>query len=132
MNPRTHKNLVTAMQGEAFAYIKYMLFAEHARKNGNLELADLFKKTAQVERFEHLVKEAELAGLVGSDVANLDNAIESESDEVDRMYYKFAEQAADDGDQAAAECFSEVRGDEMGHRDVYIAALTKLNQSSER
>jgi hypothetical protein len=28
MKQRTPKNLVTAMQGEAFAYIKYMLFAE--------------------------------------------------------------------------------------------------------
>jgi len=132
MNLRTQKNLVTAMQGEAFAYVKYMLFAEHARKNGNSELADLFEKTAHVERFEHLAEEAELAGLLGSDVANLENAIEGESDEVDRMYLKFAEQAAADGDQAVAERFSEVRDDEMGHRDAYIAALTKLNQSSER
>jgi rubrerythrin len=85
-----------------------------------------------VERFEHLAEEAELAGLLGSDVANLENAIEGESDEVDRMYLKFAEQAAADGDQAVAERFSEVRDDEMGHRDAYIAALTKLNQSSER
>ena len=31
MNRRTQKNLVTAMHGEAFAFVKYMLFAEHAR-----------------------------------------------------------------------------------------------------
>ena len=129
MNLRTQKNLVTAMQGEAFANVKYMLFAEHARKNGNPELADLFEKTAHVERFEHLAEEAALAGLVGSDAANLGNAIEGETDEVDRMYREFAEQAAADGDHAAAKRFTEIRGDEMGHRDAYKAALIKLNQS---
>ena len=130
MNQRTQKNLVTAMHGEAFAFVKYMLFAEHARKNGLPELVDLFEKTAHVERFEHLAEEAELAGLVGSDADNLSDAIESESYEVETMYKEFAEQAATDGDQAAASRFAEVRGDEMGHRDAYKAAVIKLNQSS--
>ena len=53
MNAQTKENLLTSMHGEAFAYVKYMLFAEHARKNGKPELADLFAKTADVERFEH-------------------------------------------------------------------------------
>ena len=132
MHQRTQKNLVTAMHGEAFAFVKYMLFAEHARKNGHPELADLFEKTAHVERFEHLAEEAELAGLVGSDADNLSDAIEGESYEVDTMYKEFAEQAAADGDQAVASRFAEVRGDEIGHRDAYKAALIKLNQDSKR
>ena len=132
MNQRTQKNLVTAMHGEAFAFVKYMLFAEHARKNDHPALADLFEKTANIERFEHLAEEAELAGLVGSDADNLSNAIEGESYEVETMYKEFAEQAAADGDQAAASRFAEVRGDEIGHRDAYKAALIKLNQSSKR
>ena len=132
MNQRTQKNLVTAMHGEAFAFVKYMLFAEHARKNGHTELADLFEKTAHVERFEHLAEEAELAGLVGSDASNLSDAIEGESYEAETMYKEFAGQASADGDQAAASRFAEVRGDEMGHRDAYKAALIKLNQDSKR
>ena len=132
MHQRTQKNLVTAMHGEAFAFVKYMLFAEHARKNGHPELVELFEKTAHVERFEHLAEEAKLAGLVGSDADNLSDAIAGESYEVDTMYKEFAEQAAVDGDQAAASRFAEVRGDEMGHRDAYKAALIKLNQDSKR
>jgi len=130
MNQRTQKNLMTAIHGEAFAFVKYMLFAEHARKNGLPELVDLFEKTAYVERFEHLAEEAELAGLVASDADNLSDAIEGESYEVETMYKEFAEQAAADGDQAAASRFAEVHGDEIGHRDAYKAALIKLNQSS--
>jgi rubrerythrin len=133
MNQRTQKNLVTAMQGEAFAYVKYMLFAERARKNGHPALANLFEKTANIERLEHLAEEAELADLVcGGDADNLANAIEGESYEVETMYREFAEQAAADGDQAAAKRFTEIRGDEMGHRDAYKAALIQLNLVSER
>ncbi len=132
MNQRTQKNLVTAMHGEAFAFVKYMLFAEHARKNGHPELADLFEKTAHIERFEHLAEEAALAGLVGSDADNLSDAIEGESYEVETMYKEFAEQAAADGDHAAASRFAEVRGDEIGHRDAFKAALIQLNQGSKR
>ena len=132
MNQRTQKNLLTAMHAEAFAYVKYMVFAEHARKIGHPELADLFEKTAHVYRFEHLAEEAELAGLVGSDFDNLSDAIEGESYEVETMYKEFAEQAAADGDQAAACRFAEVRGDEIGHRDAYKAALINLNYSLKR
>ena len=132
MNQRTQKNLMTAMHGEAFAFVKYMLFAEHARKNGHPDLVELFEKTAHVERFEHLAEEAELASLVGSDADNLSDAIEGESYEVEMMYKEFAEQAAADGDQAAASLFAEVRGDEMGHRDAFKAALIQLKLVSER
>ncbi|MDR3576049.1 MAG: ferritin family protein [Anaerolineaceae bacterium] len=132
MNSRTQKNLMTAMQAEAFAYAKYTLFAEQARKSGQLELADLFEKTAHVERFEHLVEEAELAGLVGSEAENLTDAIAGESYEIETMYREFSEQAAADGDQAAARRFDEVRCDEMGHRDAYKAELVKFSQASVR
>ncbi|CCF84691.1 ferritin family protein [Nitrolancea hollandica] len=126
MHAETLNNLLTAMHGEAFAYVKYLLFAEHARKNGHTDLAELFEKTAKVERFEHFMEEAELYGLVGSDAENLRNAIQGESYEVETMYREFAEQAAAAGDQAAADRFSEVRQDEIGHRDAFEAALQKL------
>jgi rubrerythrin len=132
MNLRTQKNLLTAMHGEAFAYIKYMLFAEHARKNGQVEIADLFEKTAHVERFEHLAEESALANLVGSVADNLGNAFESETDEVNTMYREFAEQAAMDGDHEAASRFTEVREDEMGHRDAFQAALIKVSQRTQK
>jgi rubrerythrin len=128
MNEQTRKNLLTAMHGEAFAYAKYMLFAQHARQQGQTELADLFERTAQVEHLEHFAEEAALAGLVGSDADNLQDAIQGESYEVDTMYREFAEQAEAAGEQAAADRFREVRSDEMKHRDAYKAALGALNQ----
>jgi rubrerythrin len=126
LNPKTAENLTTAMKGEAFAYAKYLLYADHARKAGNTELADLFEKTAKVERFEHFSEEADMAGLVGNDQANLRAAIKGESYEVATMYRDFAKQAAAAGDKAAAKLFEEIRNDEMKHRDEFQAALNKL------
>jgi rubrerythrin len=126
LNQETMDNLSTAMHGEAFAYVKYLLYAEHARKNGNKELADLFEKTANTERFEHFAEEAELAGLVGRDADNLKDAIKGESYEIDTMYLEFALKAKVAGDTAAAARFEEIRHDEVGHRDAFKIALANL------
>src|ERR1700674_813433 len=119
LDRKTMENLSTAMHGEAFAYAKYLLYAEHARKSGNKELADLFEKTANTERFEHFAEEAELAGLVGSDADNLKDAIKGESYEIDTMYFEFAQKAKVAGDTVAAARFEEIRHDEMVHRDTF-------------
>ena len=126
LNHKTIENLSTAMHGEAFAYVKYLLYAEHARKGGNKELAELFEKTANTERFEHFAEEAQLAGLVGSDADNLKDAIQGESYEIDAMYLEFAQKATVAGDAAAAARFEEIRHDEMGHRDAFQIALALL------
>jgi rubrerythrin len=114
--------------GEALAYAKYLLYAEHARKHGHPELARLFEETAKVERLQHFAEEAALAGFVGSDADNLRDAIKGESYEVDTMYREFAEQAKTGSDPAAADRFEEVRTDEMGHRDAFKTALAKLEK----
>ena len=75
LDQETLDNLSTAMHGEAFAYVKYLLYAEQARKSGNKELVELYEKTASTERFEHFAEEAQLAGLVGSDADNLKDSI---------------------------------------------------------
>jgi rubrerythrin len=129
LNKTTRENLSTAMRGEAFAYAKYMLYAEHARKAGNEELAKLFEASAKTERFEHFAEEARLAGLVGSDADNLKDAMKGESYEVETMYRDFSEEAAAAGDEAAAQRFEEIRHDEMKHRDAFQAALVQAGNA---
>ena len=130
MNQQTLQNLSTAMHGEAFAYAKYLLFAEHARRSGDVELADLLEKTAKTERFEHLAEEAKLAGLVGSNSQNLKDAIKGESYETETMYGEFAQQAEQAGDHEAALRFEEIRKDEAKHRDAFNVALSNLEEKS--
>lgn len=122
------KDLETAMKGEAFAYAKYMLFAEHARANGHPDIAALFENTAKTERLEHFREHAQLAGLVNpSDADNLRNAIEGETYETAKMYPEMAARARQAGDNVAAARFTEIGKDERKHRDAFAAALAKLN-----
>src|SRR5215471_16431929 len=101
------------MHGEAFAYAKYMLFAERARKTGNPELAQLLEKTAKQELLEHFAEEAALAEIVRSDFDNLEDAITSESCGRESMYRDCAEQAFSACDKAVGDRFEEIRHDEM-------------------
>ena len=130
LSQKTQDNLSTAMHGEAFAYAKYLLYAHNARQHGNVELANLFRRAADTERFHHFAEEAQLAGLIGNDDENLKDAIKGESYEVETMYREFAEQAAAAGDKSAADRFEEVRHDEMGHRDAFRAALEKMEHNA--
>jgi rubrerythrin len=130
MNEQTLQNLSTAMHGEAFAYAKYLLYAEQARRSRQPELADLLEKTAKTERFEHFAEEAKLAGVVGSNSANLRDAIKGESYESETMYREFAQQAEQAGDHQAAQRFEEIRKDEAKHRDAFNAALSDLEKNS--
>jgi rubrerythrin len=130
IHPETAENLSSAMHGEAFAFARYTLYAEHARKSGNQELADLFTQNAHTERFEHFAEEAKLAGLVGSDEQNLRDAIKGETWEFEHMYPDFAAKAKQAGDAAAASRFLEIRSDEGRHRDAFQAALNKLQPKS--
>ena len=131
MNPQTQQNLSTAMHGEAFAYVKYMLYAQEARRTGNTQLADLLEKTAKTERFEHFAEEAKLASVVGTNSANLEDAIKGESYETETMYREFAEQAEKAGDHAAAQRFEEIRQEEAKHRDAFIAELAKVKNKDQ-
>lgn len=128
LSEKTLANLSTAMHGEAFAYAKYLLFAQHARRSGDPELAALLEKTAKTERFEHFAAEAKLAGLVGSDADNLRDAIKGENYESVTMYREFAQQAEQAGDHQVALRFEEIRQDEMKHRDAFSVALQDLEK----
>jgi rubrerythrin len=120
------------MHGEAFAYAKYMLFAERARKAANPELAQLLEKTAKEELLEHFAEQAALAQIVGTDSDNLKDAIAGETHEIDSMYRDFAEQAFSAGDKAVGDRFEEIRHDEMRHRDAFKEALSKLAKNPHR
>ena len=126
LHASTKKDLLAAMQGEAFATLKYTLYAEAARAHGDANLAQLFEDTAKVERDEHFAEHAKLYGLVGSDADNLRDAVEGENYETTEMYPAMARRAAAAGDKEAAQHFREVGADEAKHRDAYKAVLEPL------
>ncbi|MGS2586140.1 ferritin family protein [Streptomyces hebeiensis] len=126
LRSQTLSDLATAMKGEAFAYASYSLFAAEADRQGHAAVGELFRGTAQTELNEHLRQAAALAGTVGSNAANLREAISGETYEHQVMYRDFAAQARADGDLDAAELFTEIAADEGRHRDAFRTALTAV------
>ncbi|CAM5711160.1 hypothetical protein SANTM175S_10480 [Streptomyces antimycoticus] len=112
LNPQTLTDLDTTMKGEAFAYASYSLFAIEADRQSYPAVAKLFRGTARTELNEHFREAAALAGTVGSNAANLRQAINGETYEHQVMYRRFAAEARADGDLKAAELFTEIAADE--------------------
>lgn len=123
----TLANLQTAMHGEALAYAKYTLYAEHARATGQPALAALFERTSQVELTEHFAEEATLAGLVSDTRTNLSNSISGETYEATVMYPTYARDAAAVGDLEAARVLRHNGRDEAHHAATFARTLTALN-----
>ena len=106
--------------------------AGQAARTGQPKLAKLFSGTAQIELREHFAGEAVLAGLVGSNAANLQDAIDGETDEATTMYPKYAHQASKKGCTVAADLFTEIAGDEAGHAAAYTTSLQALSDPAVR
>jgi rubrerythrin len=122
MNPRTKRNLNTALQSEAFTHAKYLRFAARARTNENWDLAQLFQTTADTDRTESFAKEAELAGLVANDSENLRCAMEEKQAEA-AMYRQFAKEATADGDLVAATLFERMQTATVAQTQAFEAAF---------
>ena len=126
LKPQTKKNLEAAMHGEAFANLKYLAYAEHARKSGHPEIAKLFDENANVEANEHFAREADALTLANSDEANLLDGMAGEHYENTKMYVGFADQAEAVGDKKVAALFRQIGADEGDHYASYKAAAEKL------
>ena len=114
VQPQTQQDLKTAMQNEALVFLKYMAFAQQARKQRKVALAELLEETAKSEH-RHFMETAKLVGLVREDWQNLENAIVSEYAEFSQTYAKMAERAEAAGDKEVAKSFRAIAAEEEKH-----------------
>jgi rubrerythrin len=126
LSDKTRENLMKSMQGEAFAFVKYSLYAEQARKDGLTEVAAAFETAASAERLEHFAEFAQIYGLVGNTKDNLREAIRGEMEESTSIYPGFAADARAEDAGAVADRFSEVASDEQDHAAAFSALLRTL------
>ncbi len=88
----TEKNLSEAFGGESQANQKYRAFARKAELEGLVNIAKLFRATAEAESVHAQGHLAALAG-IGSTAENLKKAIEGETFEFTKMYPPMVAQA---------------------------------------
>jgi len=139
---KTEKNIMTAFIGESQARNKYTYWAGTARKEGYVQIADLFEETANQEK-EHAKRlfkfleggVAEItatfpAGVIADTAANLAEAIAGETEEFEHMYPEFAEIADEEGFPAVAAAMRSIAIAEQHHGERYTTMLTTLKDGT--
>jgi len=129
---QTEKNLLTAFAGESQARNRYTYFSKQARKEGFVQISDIFDETANQER-EHAKRlfkfleggEVEIvgafpAGIIGQTVDNLKESAAGENYEWTEMYPGFAKVARDEGQDAVAMVFEAIAVAEKQHEKRYL------------
>jgi len=126
---KTEKNLQTAFAGESMATNKYSYYASQAKKEGYVQISDIFTETSGNER-EHakLWYKALHGGLVADTLTNLQDAADGENYEWTDMYKQFASDAREEGFTALATLFDGVAGVEKEHEARYRALVSRINQ----
>ena len=122
---KTEANLMTAFAGESQARNKYTYFASKARKDGYVQIANIFEETANNEKEHAKIK---LLEGIGSTPENLLAAAEGENYEWTDMYATFAKEAKEEGFDRIAALFEGVAKIEKEHEDRYRALLSNVEE----
>ena len=122
---KTEANLQTAFAGESMARNKYTYFASKAKKDGYVQIANIFEETANNEK-EHAKIWFKLLSGIGSTDENLLAAAEGENYEWTDMYVQFAKEAKEEGFDHIAFLFEEVGKIEKEHEERYRKLLANV------
>ena len=122
---KTEANLRAAFSGESEARNKYTYFASKARKDGYVQIANIFEETAANEK-EHAKMYKLLHDGIGSTMDNLKEAAEGENYEWTDMYATFAKEAKEEGFDEIAELFEGVAAIEKEHEERYRKLLANV------
>lgn len=122
---RTEQNLHTALSGESQAYLRYRWFEEKAKRDGFVEISQIFAETAGNER-EHAEIWFRYLGGVGATERNLEAAAGGEHFEWETMYAEFAQTARAEGFAQLAELFERVGEIEKRHEERYLRYMNEV------
>lgn len=129
---KTEANLKAAFAGESQARNKYSYYAPQAKKDGYVQIANIFEETAANEK-EHAKIWFKLLhdGEVPDTVTNLKDAANGENYEWTNMYAQFAKEAREEGFDNIAYLFEAVGEIEKAHEERYRELLAKLEGDSD-
>ena len=124
---QTEKNLMAAFAGEAQAHTKYQYYASQAKKDGYVQIQNIFLETAKNEK-EHakLWFKALHDGKVPSTLENLADAANGENYEWTDMYAEFAKTAREEGFEELAVLFEGVGAVEKEHEERYRKLIERI------
>ncbi len=124
---KTEANLMTAFAGESEARSKYTFYASKARKDGYVQIANLFEETAANEK-EHAKLWFKFlhGGEIPTTSENLLDAAMGENYEWTDMYARMAREAREEGFTEIAHLFESVGKIEKAHEERYRKLLSNV------
>lgn len=135
---RTEQNLLKSFAGESQARNRYTYFAAAAKKEGYVQIADIFEETANQEK-EHAKRffkfleggDTEIhacfpAGKIGTTAENLLAAATGEHEEHSDLYPAFAQVAKEEGFAAIAAVWQAISVAEKQHEKRYRDLLANI------
>ncbi len=127
---KTEKNLMEAFAGESQARNKYTFFASKAKKEGYVQMSQIFEETAANEKEHAKIWFKLLCGGEIPDTATcLQMAASGEHDEWTEMYPRMAKEAKEEGFNQIAALFTMVASIEKEHEERYLALAENLANS---
>ncbi|HZK43741.1 MAG TPA: rubrerythrin family protein [Syntrophomonadaceae bacterium] len=138
---KTAENLMKAFAGESQARNRYTFYASVAKKEGYVQISNIFLETAanekeHAERFYKFLPEsmngepieisADFPVALGDTKFNLQAAADGEKEEWDELYPEFANIADEEGFPEIAEVFRRVAEAEKRHEARYRKLLANL------
>ena len=134
----TEKNLLKSFAGESQARTRYTYFSSIAKKEGFVQIADIFAETADQEkehakRFFKFLEGGDLeitamypAGRMGTTAENLLEAATGENEEHTELYPAFADVAQQEGFPEIAAAWRAICVSEKQHEKRYRDLLANL------
>jgi rubrerythrin len=134
----TEKNLLKSFAGESQASNRYSYAAAVAKKEGYVQIADIFEETARQEqqhakRFFKFLEGGDLeitacypAGRIGTTVENLKAAAMGENEEWTDLYPAFAAIAKNEGFSAIATAWESIAIAEKQHENRFNGLLSNV------
>ena len=134
----TEKNLLKAFAGESQARNRYTYFASAAKKEGFVQISEIFTETANQEK-EHAKRyfkfleggDVEItavfpAGIIKSTEENLKAAAAGEKFEWTELYPSFAKVAREEGFEPVAKAFEAICIAEKQHEKRYVDLMNNV------
>lgn len=135
---KTEQNLLKSFAGESQARNRYTYFAGAARKEGYVQIADIFEETADQEK-EHAKRFFKFleggmveitacfpAGVVGTTAENLKAAADGEHEEYSDLYPAFAAVAKEEGFPEISAVWNAISIAEKQHEKRYRDLLANI------
>lgn len=115
----TEKNLYKTFAGESRARGKYNLYAEKARSEGYIWIAQVFDEIADNEYAHSREAFKRFLDNIGNTEENLLKSACAENEEVEKIYKEFEEKAKKEGFTEIETFYKELREVEESHREKF-------------